>query len=464
MIERCEPTFRPNPGQSRALELFRSSATHCALDGGGRSGKSLIILRTIVTRALHAPSSRHACFRFRAVSIHASLVLETLPKMMDICYPGLRERCKLHEKPDFYLSIPTEIDGKATQPSEIWFAGLDDKDRVDKVLGKEYCSLFFNECSQIPYLSVQTALSRLAQRTKALKLKAYYDLNPPSKRHWTYIQFVECRDPVSRKPLANPLDYGLVKINPHDNLDNIDPAYLSVLEAMPLRQRQRFLYGQYADDGEGALWTDELLDVTRMVGRKPDELPRWVRIIVAVDPSGCSGPEDSRSDEIGIVVVALGTDSHGYVLEDLSGRYRPEEWGDVATSAYKRHMADCIVGECNFGGDMVRAVVQAKDPGVAFREVHASRGKTVRAEPISALHEQGKLHLVGHFPELEEQLCGMTTHGYTGLRSPDRADAMVWGFTELFPGMTARDDDSAALIPKVKIRERSSSNYERRRV
>jgi len=167
--------------------------------------------------------------------------------------------------------------------------------------------------------------------------------------------------------------------------------------------------------------------------------------VVAVDPSGCSGDQDTRSDEIGITVCALGTDGHGYLLEDLSGHYGPADWGRIATDAYNRHSADRIVGERNFGGAMVEAVIRAANPDVPYRDVTASRGKVVRAEPVAALYEQGKVHHIGYFPELEDQLCGMTTSGYGGLKSPDRADSLVWGFTELFPMMTRKVEEPIKL-------------------
>jgi phage terminase large subunit-like protein len=162
--------------------------------------------------------------------------------------------------------------------------------------------------------------------------------------------------------------------------------------------------------------------------------------VIAVDPSGCSGPEDQRSDEVGIVVAGLGTDGRAYVLEDLSGKLGPggeNGWGRVVASAFDRHGADCVVAETNFGGDMVHEIIRVARPRTPFKKVTASRGKVVRAEPISALYSSegnvGKISHVGIFPKLEDQLCGFTTAGYLGDRSPDRADALVWAMAELFP-------------------------------
>jgi len=202
------------------------------------------------------------------------------------------------------------------------------------------------------------------------------------------------------------------------------------------------------------------LGQNRVLGHQ-GELPQFLRVVIAVDPSGCRGEADKRSDEVGIVVCALGTDGHGYLLEDLSGRYKPEEWASVVESAYERHRADRIVGEINFGGDMVRAVLQAKNELLPYSEVHASRGKVQRAEPIAALYEQEKIHHVGYHPEIEEQLCMFTNAGYQGGTSPDRADAAVWGFTELFPMMTRKIDDDGWVPPSVTTRARSASRYGR---
>lgn len=445
--------FKFTAKQEAARQVLNSDATHVALGGGSRSGKTLLILSNVITRALKENESRHAIFRFRFNAVVSSVVLETLPDVMAMRWPGLRERCKLHQKPDYYLELPNG--------SEIWFCGLEDKDRVEKVLGKEYSTVHFNECSQIPYLSVVTALSRLAQKTESLRLKAYYDFNPPSKVHWTYKQFIEKRDPVTNQPAKNEFNYGFYLINPADNRDNIAPEYFEILEAMPPRQRNRFLLGQFADVDEGALWTEELLEVTRRIGREGESsIPQFLRVVIAVDPSGTRGPEDTRSDEVGIVVVALGTDGHGYLLEDMSGRFKPEDWSEIVEAAFHRHRADVVVGESNFGGDMVRAVIQAKNKSITYKEVHASRGKVVRAEPISTLYSTGKIHHVGYFPELEEQLCSFTTSGPQGLKSPDRADAAVWGFTELFPGLTRKVEDVSPASLTVKTMVRSSAKHD----
>lgn len=390
---------------------------HSLLVGGSRSGKTFTFVRAVCARAIKAPGSRHAIFRLRYNALRASIWLDTLPKVMRLCYPQVPIQ---HKRQDGYSILPNG--------SEIWYAGLDDKERVEKILGLEFATTYFNECSQIPRNSVLTALTRLAQQVEGLKNRAYYDLNPTGTGHWTYRQFIEKVDPDTRKPLDHPDDYQSMYINPADNLGNIDPAYIASLAAMPERQRRRFLDGRYVAEIDGALWTLELLERQRIA---KDDLPPMRRVVVSVDPSGSKGKEDERSDEVGITVQGQGQDSNGYLLADLSGRYSPEQWGRIAVKAWKDYGADRIIGERNFGGDMVRAVVHAADRNAPFKEVTASRGKVARAEPISALYEQGRIFHAGTFPALEEQQANFSTSGYLGDRSPDRADAAVWGFTEL---------------------------------
>ena len=410
-------TFELTPKQREANCLLGQSHTHTLLVGGSRSGKTFLGTRAVATRAIKAPDSRHVIFRLRYNALRASVWLDTFPKMMRLCYPGVPYT---NHRQDGYISLPNG--------SEIWFAGLDDKERVEKILGLEFATTYFNECSQIPRASVLTALTRLAQQVPGLKNRAYYDLNPVGTSHWSYRQFIEKVDPDSRQPLRNPDDYQHIYMNPGDNRANIDRGYIQLLEDMPERQRRRFLDGRYVAEIDGALWTLEMIECCRV---EKDDLPLMKRVVVAVDPSGSKGEEDKRSDEIGIVVAGLGEDGRGYVLADLSGRDSPEQWGAIAVRAWRDYEADRIIGERNFGGDMVRAIVHGANNRAPYKEVTASRGKIVRAEPVAALYEQNKISHAGTFPAMEDQQCNFSSSGYLGDKSPDRADAMVWALTEL---------------------------------
>lgn len=435
--------FKLTEKQTHQLDLMGSDAAHVMAFGGSRSGKTFGFVRGTVIRAV-AHRSRHAMLRYRFNHIKASIVLDTLPKVMDLCFPDLVGKAHL-DKTDWFYALPTaDSNSRFTrQWSEIWFGGLDDKERTEKILGQEYATIYLNECSQIPWASRNMAMTRLAQNTP-LRLKAYYDCNPPGMAHWTYRLFMEHRDPDRRTPLANPANYGAIQMNPGDNQANLPASYIAELQAMNEALRRRFLLGQFADMSDSALWTLELLDQQRIVD---GEVPDMVRIVVAVDPSGVAGEEDKRSDEVGIVVVGLGRDGRGYILEDVSGRMGPAMWGKAVVSAFDRWEADCVVAEENFGGAMVAEVIRgaANDSerktggAVPYRAVRASRGKIVRAEPIAALFEQQKISLVGHFPDLEDQLCAMTTAGYVGSKSPDRGDAAIWGIASLFPALTKRE-------------------------
>ena len=268
--------FAPTDRQKRAQELLRAGQRHTLLVGGSRSGKTTLLVHEIALRALQAGGSRHAILRLHANATRASIGLDTLPKVFDLWFPG--EALKRH-RADGYFSLENK--------SEIWIGGLDDKERVEKILGKEYATIFLNECSQIPYSSVLVALTRLAQVKGGLRQAAFYDLNPTGKGHWTNVLFGDLRDPVSRQPLQDPDDYARLFLNPSDNAANLAPAYLKSLEGLPERQRKRFFEGAYIDELAGALFSYETIARARVAELSE---PRRVRIVVAVDPVGGCWP------------------------------------------------------------------------------------------------------------------------------------------------------------------------------
>lgn len=444
--------FALTPKQQQAQEVLNGPAMHVMLAGGSRSGKTFQIIRKQVQRRLKAPGSRGAVLRFRLGHVKQSVVMDTFPTVMAKCFPGIDYDLN---KSDLYATFP----GGA----ELWFGGLDDKQRVEKILGNEYADIFLNECSQIAYNSRNIAITRLAQKVldratgKPLRLKMYYDENPPDKAHWTYRMFKLFEDPESRQQLPRN-DYAFFQINPGDNQANISETYLKTLEALPERLRKRFLYGEFRDASPNALFQEEWFERWRNID---DALPDMLRIVVAVDPSGADDDDNIDNDEIGIIVAGLGVDGNGYVLEDLTCKAGPNTWGKVATNAFERHQADRIVAEVNYGGAMVGNVIRTARPRTPFRPVTASRGKVVRAEPISALVESGKVRMAGIFRELEDELCGFTTHGYMGEKSPNRADAMVWAFSDLFPELI-KPDEPPKLVRPVYQRPQGPQSWMRR--
>lgn len=428
--------------QQQANQVLASAATHVMLFGGSRSGKTLLDVRGITVRAMKAPESRHALLRFRFNAVKSSIVYDTFPRVMQMCWPDVRYELN---KSDWFAQL--------WNGSQVWFGGLDDKERTEKILGNEYATIFLNECSQIPWSSRNIAVTRLAQKVMVraegaepypLPLKMYYDCNPPDKAHWTYRYFVLKVDPETREPIANPDDVAAFRLNPEDNRDNLPTGYLDTLRGLSTRLQRRFLHGEFRDANPSALFAQEHLDKWRVID---SALPDMVRLVVAVDPSGSGDTDNADNDEIGIAVAGLGTDGNGYLLEDLTVKCGPATWGKVVTDAFDRHRADTVVGEVNYGGAMVKHVIQTARPRTPFKMVTASRGKVQRAEPISSLCETGKVRLVGHYPELEDELAGFTTNGYIGERSPNRADALVWAMTELFPGIV-RERKDVKVTPK----------------
>lgn len=442
-------TFRLTSRQDEAQTVLAGPATHLMLFGGSRSGKTFLHTRNVVMRALKAPKSRHAIFRFRLNHIKASIILDTFPKVMELAFSGVKY--EMH-KADYFVDLPNG--------SQIFFGGVDDKDRTEKLLGMEFATVYFNECSQIPVQSVDMVLTRLAQKAMTqidnrepvpLKLRAYYDCNPPSKAHWTYKRFIEKRDPDTKLGLPNPLDYASVLMNPRDNAENLSPEYIAQLETLPARMRARFLEGRFADATPNALFPEEYIDRWRC---SDGALPELVRVVVAVDPSGADDEANADNDAIGIVVVGLGVDGCAYLLEDCTVKAGPATWGRVVASAFDRHQADTVVAEVNYGGAMVQQTINVARPRTPFRAVTASRGKHVRAEPFSALYEQGKVRHAGLFAELEEELSAFSTTGYTGRGSPNRADALIWALAALFPAMTAPAPANRQLVVPLPMAHR----------
>lgn len=215
----------------------------------------------------------------------------------------------------------------------------------------------------------------------------------------------------------------------YENKANLAPDFLkrilSKYEGTRLGDQE--IWAKVLEDTEGALWSQAILDQHR-VTKAPDELRR---IVVAIDPAVSS---KATSDETGIITVGVDWEGHAFVLDDDSGMYKPDAWALKAVERYNARDADMIVAEVNNGGDLVevnlRAVVGGRN--VPFKAVHASRGKAVRAEPVSALYEQGKVHHVGRFAQLESQMTTFVPG--VSVKSPDRMDGLVWALTELMLG------------------------------
>lgn len=432
-----QPAFELTARQKLLRTAAASDAEHILAYGGGRSGKTFGFLYCMVVRALSAPGSRHLVGRLHNIDVRQAVMMDTFPLVMRLAFPGV----------DYDLNRSDQF---AVLPdlAEIWFGGFDDKERVEKILGKQYVTIYPNECSQVPYETILMLRTRLAQAVmkrngKPLIPKMYYDLNPVGRSHWTHFEFVKgVRPDNPNLPMQPEGSRAWVQLNPTDN-PHLPPSYVRELDNLPERQRQRFLLGEYQSEVPGALWPLETIDASRWArpgdGSEGD-LVEWAqakcsRIVVAVDPSGSDGV---GGDSQGIIVGGLlaGTEDEMVVLEDATCRLSPAGWGEKVVRTYQKWGADKIIAETNYGGAMVKFTIETVDDKVPVKLVTASRGKHVRAEPVSSLYEDrpdkpARVHHVGYFPELEDQMASFNTQGYQGSGSPDRADALVWLATEL---------------------------------
>ena len=269
------------------------------------------------------------------------------------------------------------------------------------------------------------------------KSEIWFSWNP---RHTT--------DPVDQffRSETPPPNAEVIKVNYEGN-----PFFPKELEAERVydekfkRERYGHIWlGDYEPTAIGAIW-----DRATLHSGRTKEPPLMNRIVVAVDPAVS---DTDGSDEHGIIVCGVGEDSRGYVLDDLSRHGSPKQWAEQTIAAYDKWSADAIVIEVNQGGDMVRHTLESVRPGIRIIEVRATRGKHVRAEPISALYQLGRISHAGTFDQLETQLCQMTSSGYQGDGSPDRVDAMVWAFSELFPKLNRQK-------PKVDHRNNAGGSW-----
>lgn len=381
------------------------------LAGGSRSGKSLIIIRQIIIRALKEAGSRHLVVRHAFNHAKQSLWHDTIPKCLEMCFPGLKPML-IFNKSDWYIEFPND--------SQIWIGGLDDKERTEKVLGNEYATIFINEASQVSYQAYTTVLTRLAQNT-GLKNHMFIDCNPPSTTHWLYKLFIKGINPESEERIDMSV-YAHLRLNPDDNKENLPKDYITdVLGSLSKRMQKRFLYGEFLDDVEGALWTWDMIERYRVA-----EVPELVRVCIPVDPAVT---KTDASDETGIIPVGLGVDGHFYVLGDYSGKYTPAQTARRIHTAYEDKQADVVVGEVNNGGDYIEEVIKLIGGRLPYKAVHASRGKQTRAEPIALLYSDGRVHHVGQLSKLEDEQTTWVPE--SGSKSPNRIDSVVWGIKYL---------------------------------
>ena len=402
------------------METWLPEKLHCLfqpsrykiLYGGRGSGKSWGVARALLIQA----SNRR--LRILCAREFQSSIEESVHKLLAGQIAEL-------EMSDGYTIHRDTIVCKLTG-SEFIFEGL--RFNVAKIKSMEGIDIAWVEEAQTVR---EASWAVLVPTIRKAGSEIWVTYNPDNEHDATHQRFV-------MHPPPNAI---VVNINGDDN-----PWFPEELkaerEALKARDYAAYLHiwrGQCRRQVANPLWTADILTAAREPAWTGEDerralIDRFVRVVIGVDPSGCRGPDDQRSDEIGIVVAGLGHDGIARVIEDRSGRYSPEGWARECAAAWRRWQADRVVAERNFGGALVAATLRAAEPYVPVKEVDASRGKAARAEPVAALYELGRVRHVGHLAELERQMLLFSTTGYQGPRSPDRADAAVWALTELMLG------------------------------
>ena len=333
-----------------------------------------------------------------------NIIGATTADVRDICVlgeSGILACCPPHERPE-YVSTRRCLDWPNGSRSLLFSA-----DEADRLRGPQHSCLWLDELASWRY---QREVWDMAQF--GLRL-------PPSR---AIVSTTPKPTPLIKELLASPTTV-LSRGTTFDNRINLSGAFLEQIigryEGTRLGRQE--LLAELLSDNPGALWKREMIDSTRVA-----EAPALSRIVIGVDPAVTSRED---SDLTGIIVAALGPGKQFYVLDDLSLRASPDAWAAEVVRAYRHYGADRVVAERNNGGDLVESVLRSKAPNLSFKSVVATRGKAVRAEPIAALYEQGRVHHVGSLPEVEDELCDYNPASPGP--SPDRLDAAVWALTEL---------------------------------
>jgi PBSX family phage terminase large subunit len=395
---------------SNYKDLFRiEPLTRYHLVTGGRgSGKSFSISLFLLN--LTYESGHVILFtRWTMVSAFISII------------PEFIEKIELLNKEEDFEITQNEIVNKLTG-SKILFKGIKTSQGTATASLKSISGVTTFLLDEAEELVDETVFDRidLSIRSKDKPNRVILVMNPSYKSHWIYKRWVA-------KPKA---DCTYIHTTYLHNRQNLSKSFLDAAERTKSENLHRYNHlflGEWLDDAEGMLWNREIINRSRVTVS-----PRLVRVIVAIDPAASSNMD---SDETGIVVCGIDANKNGYLIEDLSGKYTPNQWGSLASQTAERVQADCIVAEKNQGGDMVTAVIRQYNQNTRVKLVTATKGKYVRAEPIYSMYEQGRIYHLGEFPILENQ---MITFDPDKGKSPDRVDALVWGFTELL-GDTDQD-------------------------
>jgi len=389
---------------AEAVEEFLVPSRYKALYGGRGALKSHFFAGLAIEECSRVPGTRMLCIREVQKSLKESSMRLLGDKIEQHKAPGFRDKNDRIDTPGGGVMV---------------FQGLQDHTAESIKSFEGFRIAWVNEGQTLSSRSLE--ILRPTMRAPGSEL--WFDWNPRSPD-----------DPVDKFFRGQtPPDGAIIKRVSY--LDN--PWFPAELEeerkhdelTNPHRYGHIWL-GEYEPAAIGALWDRLILHRNRR-----HEAPELAQIVVSIDPATTN---EEHSDEHGIIVGAIGSDQRGYVLEDGTLKGTPQQWAQRAVTLFDKWNADSIIIEINQGGDMCKQVLSTIRPYLPIKEVHATRGKHVRAEPISALYHADRISHIGTFPKLEDQLCLITASGYDGRGSPDRADALVWAFSHLFPSIVKK--------------------------
>jgi phage terminase large subunit-like protein len=389
-----------------SLFLDIPQSRYYLVTGGRGSGKSWTLALFLLNLTYE---ENHVILftRWTLVSAFISIIPEFILKI------------ELMGKDDDFEITQSEIVNRHTG-SKILFRGIKTSQGTNTANLKSIAGVTCFVLDEAEELVDQDVFDRidLSIRSKERPNRVILVMNPSYKSHWIHKEFI----------IKERKDTTYIHTTYLDNKENLSESFLQQAERTRqenLHRYEHLFLGKWLDDAEGMLWNRPIIDRSRM-----PTAPELQRIVVAIDPAVTANMD---SDETGIIVCGKDKAGYGYVLEDLSGKYSPNQWGAIAVKAREKWNADCIVAEKNQGGDMVEAVIRSAGERQRVKLVTATKGKYVRAEPIYSLYEQSKIYHIGQFPLLEAQ---MITFDPEKGKSPDRVDALVWAFTELMLGST----------------------------
>jgi PBSX family phage terminase large subunit len=385
----------------KPLFKYPNPTRYFLVSGGRGSGKSYSVTYSLL-RLTYREGHIILFTRWTLVSAHISIIPEFIEKIESY---GLVD--------DFEIT-QTEITNKKTG-SKILFRGIKTSQGTATANLKSISGVTTWVLDEAEELVDEDIFDRIDLSIRAVDLpnKVILVMNPSFKSHWIYKRFVAKKRE----------DTTYVHTTFIENRKNLSQSFIDQAKrtrSENLHRYEHLFLGKWLDDADGLLWDRNIIERCRITVS-----PEFQRIVIGIDPAGTANAD---SDETGIIVCGIDKNKNGYVLEDLSGKYTPNQWAKLSIQAFKNWNADCIVAEKNMGHDLVEAVLRSEKFEGRVKLVTATKGKYVRAEPVYSFYEQGKIYHIGQFPILESQ---MITFDPEKGKSPDRVDALVWGFTEL---------------------------------